>query len=358
MSRKQVLIGLAVVVCGVALFALVKLAHRPAASEESGAETPTVVTVQTGRLTRATLHGYVEGFGTVTPAPAAEGQPPAVSRVASLVAGVVAEARVVEGQRVEKGAVLFDLDSRAAKVAVQRAQDAVTHAQQVVTLQKDLIAGQNTSVRNLQDAQAQLATAQADLAAAETQRAYLHITAPLAGTVTRVNVKPGEAVDLTTALADIIDLDRLVVAADIPAAQAGALKSGQTVQVQTEPPLSASLSFVSPAVEATNDTVLVRAALPAGSAVRPGQFVRLRVVTATHADCLAAPAASVVTDAEGQSVIAVVKGDEAEQAPVKTGLREGGLVEIEAPGLKEGQTVVTVGAYGLPKKTKIRVVSP
>ncbi len=336
MSRKRILIGLVVVVCGVALFALVKLAHRPAASEESGAETPTVVTVQTGRLTRATLHGYVEGFG----------------------AGVVAEARVVEGQRVEKGAELFELDPRAAKVAVQRAQDAVTHAQQIVTLQKDLIAGQNTSVRNLQDAQAQLATAQADLAAAETQLAYLHVTAPLAGTVTRVNVKPGEAVDLTTPLAEIVDLARLVVAASIPAAQAGALKAGQSVELQTEPPLSASLSFVSPAVEATNDTVLVRAALPAGSAVRPGQFVRLRVVTATHTDCLAAPAESVVTDAEGQSVIAVVKSDEAEQAPVKTGLREGGLVEIEAPGLKEGQTVVTVGAYGLPKKTKIRVVSP
>jgi multidrug efflux pump subunit AcrA (membrane-fusion protein) len=70
---------------------------------------------------------------------------------------------------------------------------------------------------------------------------------------------------------------------------------------------------------------------------------------------LAAPAESVVTDESGKSVIALVKGDEAMQTPVQIGLRENGWVEIEAPGLKAGDTVVTVGAYGLPEKTKISV---
>ena len=41
--------------------------------------------------------------------------------------------------------------------------------------------------------------------------------------------------------------------------------------------------------------------------------------------------------------------------PVQIGLRENGLVEVEAQELKEGDTVVTVGAYGLPEKTKIHV---
>jgi len=43
---------------------------------------------------------------------------------------------------------------------------------------------------------------------------------------------------------------------------------------------------------------------------------------------------------------------------VKTGLRDGTLVEIEGDGLSEGQSVVTVGAYGLPKETKVRVLNP
>jgi len=42
---------------------------------------------------------------------------------------------------------------------------------------------------------------------------------------------------------------------------------------------------------------------------------------------------------------------------VKAGLREGGLIEVEADGLQADMPVVTEGAYGLPKETKIRVLS-
>ena len=84
--------------------------------------------------------------------------------------------------------------------------------------------------------------------------------------------------------------------------------------------------------------------------------MQLKIVTAVHANCLAAPAESVVTDESGHSVIALVKGDEAAQTPVKTDLRENGWVEISGTGLKAGDTVVTVGAYGLPEKTKIRLL--
>ena len=207
--------------------------------------------------------------------------------------------------------------------------------------QKKLYAQQNTSLKNLQDAEAQLA--------------LLHVTAPLSGTVARVNVKPGQAVDLTTVVAEVMDLNRLAVSAEIPSAEANDLKSGEPLEVLTEPPVTTELLFVSPNVNKDNDTVLVRALLPKDSGLRPGQFVSLRIVTAVHTNCLAAPAESVVTDESGKSVIALVKGDEATQMPVQTGLRENGWVEIAAPELKAGDAVVTVGAYGLPEKTKIRV---
>jgi multidrug efflux pump subunit AcrA (membrane-fusion protein) len=51
-----------------------------------------------------------------------------------------------------------------------------------------------------------------------------------------------------------------------------------------------------------------------------------------------------------------VNGDAAAQTPVQTGLREDGWVEVAGTGLKEGDPVVTVGAYGLPKATKIRAL--
>jgi len=332
MNRKKIIIGLVVVCGGLAIAALIKIKSHTATTESDEA-TPTIVSVQVGALKRMTLHSCVTGYGTVGPAPATAEQPAAGAPLAAPVAGVVTRVNVVEGQHVEKGDVLVELNSGAATA---------DYAAQEVERQKKLYAQQNTSLRNLQNAEAQLA--------------LLRVSAPLSGTVTRLNVKPGEAVDVNTVVAEVMDLNRLAVSAAIPASEATAMKAGQEVQVLTVPPVTTTLSFVSPVVDTNNGTVLARAALPADSGLRPGQFVQLRVVTAVHADCLAAPGESVVTDESGHSVIALVNGDEATQMPVQTGLRENGWVEIEGTGLKEGVSVVTVGAYALPEKTKVRVL--
>jgi membrane fusion protein (multidrug efflux system) len=297
----------------------------------------TEVAVQTGKITTATLHGYVQGYGMIETAPATADQPAAGAQLAAPSAGVVTKVNVAEGQPVTKGDVLVELNTQLAEQEAER--------------QKKLYAQQNTSLKNLQEAEAQL-----DL---------LRVTAPLSGTVVRVNVKPGQAVDLTTVVAEVMDLNRLAVSAEIPSAEAKDLKTGEEAQISGtgfQPvngldarPTPAEILSVSPTVNKDNDTVLVRALLPKDSGLRPGQFVSLRIVTAVHTNCLAAPIESVVTDENGKSVIALVKDGEAAQMAVKTGLRENGLVEVFAPGIKEGDVVVTVGAYGLPEKTKIRV---
>jgi membrane fusion protein (multidrug efflux system) len=335
MKRKQVVIGLIVALCaGLGVYALVKSHGATSASGDEAETTPSVVSVQTGTLKLMTLHHYVTGYGMVEPAPATADQPAAGAPLAAPSAGVVAGVNVIEGQHVEKGDVLVELNSGSATL---------DYAQAEVKRQKKLYAEHNTSLKALQDAEAQLAA--------------LQIVAPLAGTVTRLNVKPGAAVDVSTVVAEVMDLNRLAVSAGIPAAEAGDLKTGEAVQVLTEPPVTATLSFVSPAVDPNNGTILARALLPADNGLRPGQFVQLKIVTAVHNNCLAAPAESVVTDISGRSVIALVHGDEATQTLVQTGFRGNGWVEVEGAGLKAGDSVVTVGAYGLPEKTKIQVVN-
>ena len=332
MNRKHIIAGCVVILAaGLGLVALVK--SHGGATETSGDETiPTIVTVQTGLLKLATLHQYVQAYGTVEPAPASAEQPAASSQLSSPSAGVVTRVNVVEGQQVAKGDVLMELNS---------STTTADNAAQQVERQKVLYAQQNTSLKNLQDAEAQLA--------------LLRVVAPLAGTVTRLNVRPGQAVDLSTVVAEVIDLNRLAVTAEIPAPAASGLKPGNEVELMINPAVTSKLSFVSPAVNPNNGTVLVRALLPAGGTWRPGQFVPLRIITAVHTNTLVAPAESVVTDEKGNSLIALVTGDEASTTPVQAGLRENGLVEVQAPGLKPGDTVVTVGAYGLPDKTKISV---
>jgi len=327
--------GVVVLVGGLGIYALLKSHGAAASSADEEEAPPTVVSVQTGALQRMTLHQYVTGFGTVMPAPATAGAPAADAPLAAPTAGVVASLNVVEGQHVAQGDLLLTLNS---------GSTTADYAVAEVERQKKLYAQHNTSLKNLQDA--------------ETQLALLRVTAPLAGTVTRVNVKPGAAVDLTTVVAEIMDLDRLVVAAAIPETAAAALKVGEAVQVLTPPPVTATLTSVSPTVDPGDGTVLARAALPPGCGLRPGQFVSLRIVTGVAAGCLAAPEASVVTDIDGHSVLALVNGDRAVQTPVQTGYREDGWVQVSAPGLKAGDAVVTVGAYGLPDKTQVKIEAP
>jgi membrane fusion protein, multidrug efflux system len=119
------------------------------------------------------------------------------------------------------------------------------------------------------------------------------------------------------------------------------------------------VSFISPAVDTNDNTVAVIGILPPESGLRPGQFVPLRIMTAVHTNCLAAPEESVVKDFDGHSIVALVNGDEAIQTPVQTGFQENGQVEVTGAGLKEGSSVVTMGAYGLPDKTnKIDIAKP
>jgi multidrug efflux pump subunit AcrA (membrane-fusion protein) len=331
MNRKKIIPVLAAV-CG-GIFLTSEFLVMAGADENNTGEEKIVteVAVQTGKITPATLHGYVQGYGMIETAPATADLPAAGASLAAPSAGVVTKVDVVEGQQVTKGDVLVELNSQAASAEVER--------------QRKLYAQQNTSLRSLQDAEAQLA--------------MLRVTAPLSGTVARVNVRAGQAVDLTTVVAEVMDLTRLAVSAEIPSAEAKDLKSGNPVEVLSAPPVATELLFVSPNVNKDNDTVLVRALLPKDSGLRPGQFIGFRIVTAVHTNCLAVPVDSVVTDENGKSVVAVVKNGEAVQMQVRAGLRENGLVEIAAPEIKEGDEVVTVGAYGLPDKTKIRIqISP
>lgn len=336
MRKISIIIG-GVFVIGIALgiFAIFKFSGAASGDDEAPAENvEPVVTVQTAALKRMTLHRYIDGYGVIDPAPATKNEPAADAQLAAPIPGVVAKVNVIAGQQIIKGDVLAELNSGTATFDYAKAE---------VERQKKLFAQQNTSQKNLQDAQAQLAS--------------LEIVAPISGTVTKLNAKVGEAVDANSIVAEVMDLNRLAVSAKIPAADADELKIGEEIQVLTEPPVSASLSFVSPTIDANDGTILIRASLPKNSGLHPGEFVPLKIVTAIHTNCLATPAESIVTDENGNSVIALVKGDEAVQTPVKIGLRENGWVEVIGTNLNENDSVVTVGAYGLLPKTKIQIVN-
>ncbi len=321
-------IALSVVLGAIGLLASSR--HSSTVDKKRG--TATLISVQVGTLKRMTLHRYVTGYGTVAAAPATAKRPAAFAAVASPVSGVVTRMDVAQGQRVRRGQVLVELNSSTMTE---------TYAEREAARQEQLYAQHNTSLKALQRAKAQLA--------------LLRVTAPLSGTVVSVAVAAGTAVNTNTVLLKIVNLHRLVVTTDIPAMQATELRLGQPMVV-LRPSLTTHLAYISPAVDPADGSIMAWAPLPADSGLRLGQFVRLRVVVGVHPNALAAPAESVITDVSGRSVISLVRGNQAVRTPVKVGYHEGGWVQVSRPGLKAGESVVTVGAYGLPQRTEIHVM--
>jgi RND family efflux transporter MFP subunit len=266
----------------------------------------------------------------------------------------------IEGQNVKAGDVVVEFDDRMAQAAVEKARHAVLFAEQVADRFGKLVGSGAISVQLKQEADQRLAAARAELVSAQAAIAQVRLASPLDGVLARINVQPGQSVDLNTMVAEIVDLKRLVVTVNVPAEEAGQLKDGQPTEIFVDnakkPATTGRVSFISPLVDQRTGSVLVRVALPENSGLRSGRFVRARIVTEELTGRLVVPRDSVVK-ADDEEVIYVVEGDKAVQTPVKTGVHDGNIIEVEAEGLEEGTTIITVGAYGLPKETKVRITN-
>jgi len=331
----------------------------PSQDAEEEEEITTEVAVQTGHLAQVTLHRYVSAYGVVEPEPAANGQPGAGARLTPPSPGLVAEVTCTEGQSVTAGQVLVRLDSRAPDIQIEGAREQLRFAQEQYERQRKLLSADGTSQKVLLEAEQARNAASNQLAAAQTQRALLELQAPFPGIITRVLARPGQAVDLTTAVVEMIDPARLIVTTQVPLSDLPGLKPGQPVQfllTTNALPTQGKVRFVSPEMDPATGSTLVRVSLPPNSGLRAGQYVRLRIVSEVRPDRLTAPSDSVIRTEEGYTFIALVEDGQATRTPVTPGLRDGPWIEIEGEGLKPGDTVVTVGAYGLPEKTRIRVL--
>jgi RND family efflux transporter MFP subunit len=350
-ERRQVL-GLAAVVV-LALSVILWLRRGGGREEEI---TPTVA-VHVDSIRRGTLRRTVTAYGTVEAAPAMDGKPAAGALVTPFVDGVVAEVAAVEGHRVTKGSVLVRLDARMAQAALEKARSAAELTEKAFRRQEVLTASDATSEKAYLDAKAARDAALADLAAAETGLAYVNITAPLTGTVLHVRARVGQHVDASSVLAQVVDLDRLVVTVSVPAREIGGVALGQSVLLGVGDSVSeGTVEILGRDVDPNTGTYRVQASAPRGAGFVPGQFMETRIVAAEHRNVLVVPEESVITRPGEGTWIVVVKEDRAVHVPVTVGFRDRGLVEVAGEGVEEGARIVTDEAYGLPTDTKIRVV--
>ncbi len=326
--------------------------------EEEESKSATEVTVKVGKLTRTTLHRTVNAYAVIEPEHATKDQPAATVQLAVPSEGLVSEVLCAEGQKVEKGDVLLKLDTRSAEAKMHEAMKSLEFAEQQSDRQKKLLTVEGTSVKAAQEADAAVQKSKLEIASAQTALSLLQVAAPISGVITELSVRTGETAQPGKPVIEIVDESRLVAHAEISSSDLANMSAGKTVKLlRNGSPLAsnAQIVFVSPHINAQTGTTEVLAKIPTDIGLRSGEWINVSIVVEEKKDCLVTPVASVVKNEEGGQVIAVVHGDQAKQVEVKTGLREGELIEVEGEGLKEGDVVVTVGAYGLPKETKVRL---
>jgi membrane fusion protein (multidrug efflux system) len=200
-------------------------------SEEPESAITTEVSVHVGKISRSTLNGRILVYGRVEPAVGSSDSPPARIPITAPVAGIVSEVICVEGRTVNKGDLLFRFDSRMAEVAVKKAQEGLVFEEQNLKRQKELFEVKGTSEKLLQETQHQFELARDELTKAKTELSLFQVTAPISGKVVRVLVRPGESVDMSTALAELIDIERLIVEFRIPSTETSLLKPGQKIRI-------------------------------------------------------------------------------------------------------------------------------
>jgi multidrug efflux pump subunit AcrA (membrane-fusion protein) len=216
--------------------------------------------------------------------------------------------------------------------------------------------------QELKGLQGQLSSAKGKFEGAQAQLSYSEIRSPIDGVVTDRPLYPGEMAASGTPLMTVMDISSVTARAHIPQGDAALLKIGDSANItvpELEQPVEGKVILVSPALDPNSTTVevWVQAKNPK-QLMKPGSSVRLSMISEAIPEALVVPASAVLTGADGATTVMVVGDDQhAHQQAIKAGIRQDDKLQI-TDGLKEGQRVVTEGAYGLPDKAKVSVEAP
>lgn len=329
-------------------------ARPPASSAPPGME---VV-----RAARHDLDSVVKATGVVRPVVGAE------VKVGSRASGVVERLHVRVGDRVTRGQLLAELETRelAARrdqvaAALESARAGATQAAQELGRARRLAAAQALAQSDLERAEsgdalarARVSEAAAALALARVQLDQARIAAPISGVVASVTTQEGETVSAMLAaptFVTIVDLERLELWAYVDETDIGRIQLGQaaafSVDSYPDRTFQGRVAAIYPRAEirdnVVNYVVVVRFAPPADRALRPEMTASVRIVLARRPDVVTVPRRALRREG-GRSFVLCSQGGRPVQRTVKTGVRDESRVEI-VEGLREGDEVM-VGDVG------------
>ena len=276
------------------------------------------------------------------------------------VAGRIAEIGFRDGAPVRKGDVLVAFDASVQRAELQQAQASLNLAVANYRRAEDLFARKFFSQSGLDTAKSQLEAARASVALAQARFERTRIRAPFDGIAGIRKVSVGDYIKDGEALVNVEDVDTLKLDFRLPELYLGRLEVGQRLEVTSDvlpgERFDATLDAIDPLVDAQGRAVQLRARLAnSGNRLRPGVFVRVRLILEARPEVPVVPEEALVAAPGNVQFVYRVYEGRAKRVDVLTGSRRGGMVElVEGPAV--GDTVVTAGQLKLRDGAAVSIV--
>jgi len=333
-----------VVLSGLSLLLIQLWATKSTGSAAPGSSVALPAVVEVVRVATGTMSERVHAVGTLDANESIMVRPE--------IAGVVTKVLFTEGQAVEKGMVLIELDDSELQAHVAEAKAQLKIARLTYDRMMQLTGNQNPFISQQQIDQAisSLGSAEANDSLYQTRLAKTRIRAPFSGFVGIRRISPGDYVQPGQDIINLEDLRTLKIDFKIPETFLNRVRVGQQVRITTEADPGAvftgEIYVVDPRVDSGSRAVRVRARVPNhGEQLRPGLFAAADVVLHQRDGTLVIPEEAVIPQREKTFVYRVLDHT-ARWTEVSLGMREGGLVEVVS-GVGAGDGVVRVGHHKL-----------
>ena len=369
-------------------------------AQQKGPMGPPVMPVVVAKATREAVPTELHIVGTV--------QASAVVQVKAQIAGQLLKVSFAEGQNVQKGDLLLQIDPRPyqdavhqAEAAVERDRALVTQAEanmardaaQVKFSESDAARQEQLNKENLASkmaadqakttldvnraavraseaaagtARASLNADQAAVARARLDLSYCDIHAPISGRTGNLLVQAGNLIkENDVPLVVINQVEPIFVNFAVPEdhlATIRRLSAGRKLAVRaalqddSSRGVTGELVVIDNSIDATTGTIHLKATFPNHDGVLwPGQFVSVVLTLDTVKNATVVPSEAVQLGRQGQVVFVVKPDNSVEIRPVTTGATLGKMTVIEK-GVAPGETVVTDGQMALFPGVKVRAV--
>ena len=351
----------------VALIALVVwvIHHRltSAASQPSRAELMSgPLPVSVAKVSTADVPVVIDALGTVTPL--------ATVTVRPQVTGPIVKIAFTEGQMIQKGGLLAEIDPRPYQAALDQAigqlgrdQAALAGARTDLVRYKKLLAQNSVAEQTYSDElatvrqnEAAVAADQAAIEAARLNLSYCRITSPVTGLVGLRQVDLGNLVQAnqSTSIVTVTQMDPMSVLFTVPENDLSQVfdhaGGGKKLVVQAYDRnmknliATGTLASIDNQIDTSTGTLQLRALFDnSHSELYPNEFVNVKLVLDTLQNQIVVPGAAVQNGPSSNFVYIVNADHTVTMRTVTTGPTDGNNIAINK-GLATGETVVTDGA--------------